>query len=147
MQKDDAIDTLNHLIAIAKDGINGMKSAAESATSQNLKSTLQRLSQERGQVASQLQGVVRSLGGDPESSGTTLGAAHRTFMNVKDAVTGTDDKALLRECERGEDHAVREFREALAKSLPPTAVQEVESALSQVQKSHDEIKRLRNITT
>jgi uncharacterized protein (TIGR02284 family) len=76
--QNDAIDTLNHLIAIAKDGVNGMKSAAESATSASLKGTLQRLSQERGQVASQLQSTVRSLGGDPEKSGTTPGTVHRT---------------------------------------------------------------------
>ena len=142
--QNDAIDTLNHLIAIAKDGVNGMKSAAESATSASLKGTLQRLSQERGQVASQLQSTVRSLGGDPENSGTTLGTVHRTFMNMKDAVTGTDDKALLQECERGEDHAMREFRDALAKKLPAQAAQQVESALGQMEKSHDEIKRLRN---
>ena len=144
MQKDDAIDTLNRLISIAKDGVNGMSSAAESASNPQLKSTLSQLSQERNHVATQLQDVVRRLGGGPDQSGTTLGAAHRAFMNIKDAVTGTDDKALIDECERGEDVAVREFQSALQKDLPGDIKQTVQHAFTQVKSSHDRIKHLRN---
>jgi uncharacterized protein (TIGR02284 family) len=144
MQNDDAISTLNHLISIAKDGVNGMSSAAESAKNAQLKSTLSQLSQERNRVATQLQDVVRRLGGDPDQSGTTLGAAHRTFMNVKEAVTGSTDRALLNECERGEDVAVREFTSALEQPLPTDIKQTVQSLLGQVRTSHDRIKQLRN---
>jgi uncharacterized protein (TIGR02284 family) len=144
MQNDDAISTLNHLISIAKDGVNGMSSAAESAKNAQLKSTLSQLSQERNRVATELQDVVRRLGGDPDQSGTTLGAAHRTFMNVKEAVTGSTDRALLNECERGEDVAVREFTSALEQPLPADIKQTVQSLLGQVRTSHDRIKQLRN---
>jgi uncharacterized protein (TIGR02284 family) len=144
MQNDDAISTLNHLISIAKDGVNGMSSAAESAKNAQLKSTLSQLSQERNRVATQLQDVVRRLGGDPDQSGTTLGAAHRTFMNVKEAVTGSTDRALLNECERGEDVAVREFTSALEQTLPADIKQTVQSLLGQVRTSHDRIKQMRN---
>ena len=143
MQKDDAISTLNHLVSIAKDGVNGMNSAAESATNPQLKSTLSQLSQERNRVATQLQDVVRRLGGDPDSGGTTLGAAHRAYMNIKDAVTGADDKALIDECERGEDVAVREFQDALQKDLPADIKQTVQGLFGQVKSSHDKIKQLR----
>jgi uncharacterized protein (TIGR02284 family) len=144
MQNDDAIGALNHLISIARDGVNGMSSAAESANNAQLKSTLSQLSQERNGIATQLQDVIRRLGGNPDDSGTTLGAAHRAFMNVKDAVTGADDEALLDECERGEDVAVREFRSALDKNLPADIKQTVQSLFSQVKSSHDRIKQLRN---
>ena len=144
MQNDDAISTLNHLISIAKDGVNGMNSAAESAKSPQLKSTLSQLSQDRERVATQLQDVVRRLGGDPDKSGTTLGAAHRAFMNVKEAVAGSTDEALLDECERGEDVAVREFKTALDKNLPADVKQTVQSLFGQVKTSHDKIKQLRN---
>ena len=144
MQKDDAISTLNNLISIAKDGVKGMSSAAENAKSPALKTTLGRLSGEREQVATQLQGLVRSLGGEPDDSGTILGTAHRTFMNMKDAVTGYDDAKLLVECERGEDYAVQQFRAAVREGLPSGVGPRVESCLHQVKKSHDEIKSLRN---
>jgi uncharacterized protein (TIGR02284 family) len=144
MQNDDAVGTLNHLISVAKDGVKGMQSAAENAHDPTLKTTLQRLSSERDHVASELQGAVRSLGGEPDDSGTTMGSAHRWFMNAKDAITGYDDKQLLEECERGEDFAVREFRQAISQSLPGDVSQQLQSCFGQVQKSHDEIKRLRN---
>jgi uncharacterized protein (TIGR02284 family) len=144
MQNDDAIGTLNHLISIAKDGVNGMSSAAENAHDPSLKSTLQRLCQERDQIASELQGAVRSLGGEPDDSGTTLGTTHRWFMNAKDAIAGFDDKRLLEECERGEDFAMKEFREALGQDLPADLSQRVQSCFTQVRSSHNEIKRLRN---
>lgn len=144
MQNNEAIDTLNHLIAIAKDGVNGMSSAAENAKDPSLKSTLARLSRERDRVASDLQSTVQSLGGSPDDSGTTLGTTHRWFMNAKDAITGFDDRKLLEECERGEDYAVKEFREALGQRLPGDIARRIQSCFTQVQSSHDEIKRLRN---
>ena len=144
MQNDDAIGTLNHLISIAKDGVNGMNSAAEQANNPTVKSKLSSLSQERSRVATELQDVVRRLGGNPDDSGTTLGAVHRTYMSVKDKVTGTSDQALLDECERGEDVAVREFQQALSKDLPADIKQTVQSLFTQVKSSHDQVKSLRN---
>jgi uncharacterized protein (TIGR02284 family) len=144
MQNNDAIDTLNHLIAIAKDGVNGMRSAAENAKDPSLRSTLERLGRERDRIASDLQSTVQSLGGSPDDSGTMLGTTHRWFMNAKDAITGFDDRRLLEECERGEDYAVKEFREALGQELPGGIAQRVQSWFTQVQSSHDEIKHLRD---
>jgi hypothetical protein len=48
MDNNDVVSTLNHLIAIAKEGVNGMKSAAEHARSANLKTILEGLSAGRG---------------------------------------------------------------------------------------------------
>jgi len=143
MTNDDAIDTLNHLISIAKDGVQGMSSAAEHAKSGQLKSTLQQLSQERGRVAAELQQTVRQLGGDPDRSGTTLGAVHRGWMNLKESVSLADDSSLVEECERGEDVAVKEFRDALGKTLPASVQQTVQSGFQQVKRSHDQIRQLR----
>jgi len=147
MQNDDAISTLNHLISIAKDGVNGMSSAAENAKNPSLKNTLQQLSQERNQIANELQRAVHSLGGEASGSGTTMGTAHRWFMDAKDAITGYDDKRLLEECERGEDYAVKEFREALGKGLPSDISQRLQSCFSQVQQSHNQIRQLRDTAT
>lgn len=147
MQNDDAIGTLNHLISVAKDGVNGMSSAAENAHDPGLQDRLRRLCDERGRVATELQGTVRSLGGSPDDSGTAMGTAHRWFMNAKDSVAGYDDKRLLEECERGEDYAMKEFRDALRQNLPADISQRVQSCFTQVKSSHDEIRRLRNTRT
>jgi uncharacterized protein (TIGR02284 family) len=144
MQNEDAVSTLNHLISIAKDGYNGMDSAAQSARDPQLKSTLMQLSRERNRVATELQNCVRSLGGDPDTSGTTMGAAHRGFMDIKAAISANTDKALVEECERGEDKAVKEFREALAKDLPADTRRIVETCFGEVRSSHNKISALKH---
>jgi uncharacterized protein (TIGR02284 family) len=143
-QQDDTVSTLNNLAALAKDGVNGMNSAAESASNPSLKTTLRRLAQERNSVFTELQGAVRQLGGDPADSGTTAGAAHRGWMNIKSMVAGTDDKTLLDECERGEDVAVKAFQKASSQPLSGVGAEIVRRSYEQVRKSHDEIKSLRN---
>jgi uncharacterized protein (TIGR02284 family) len=144
MEYTDAISTLNHLVAIARDGVEGMKSAADHAKNPSLKSALERLSQERDHVATDLRSAVRSLGGEAEDSGTTLGAAHRTFMNIKEAVSASDDRSLIEECERGEDKAMKEFRQALSQDLPSEVRARVQTCFQQVKQSHDEIRNMRD---
>jgi uncharacterized protein (TIGR02284 family) len=61
---------------------------------------------------------VRRLGGDPERTGSVAAAVHRGWINLKSAVTGKDDAAILTECERGEELAVKSFEDALDKDLP-----------------------------
>jgi uncharacterized protein (TIGR02284 family) len=143
MATNDAIDTLNHLISIAKDGYNGMNRAAEAARDPQLKNMISTLSQERNRVATDLQQTVQRLGGDPSQSGTVSGTLHRTFMDIKDNIVSAGDNALVEECERGEDYAMQEFKEALAKDLPPDAKQAVQNAYSQVQKSHQQFSQLK----
>jgi len=55
---------------------------------------------------------VRSLGAAPEDDGTVLAAAHRAFLNLKNAVAG-DDETVVKEVERGEDHIKEKFEAAL----------------------------------
>jgi uncharacterized protein (TIGR02284 family) len=143
-QNQDAISTLNSLAALARDGVNGMKSAAEAAKNASIKTKLQQLAQERDSIFSELQNAVRSLGGDPTKSGTTAGAIHRGWMSLKEMVSASDDKALLDECERGEDVAKKAFTEATAQSLPAQALAIVRKGSEQAQKSHNQIKSLRN---
>src|SRR4051794_5224301 len=101
----DAISTLNTLIETCKDGQEGFKDAAEGVERSDLKTFFYEMSQQRAQFVGELQSLVRDLGGDPETSGSIAGAMHRGWINIKSAVTGKDEKAILNECERGEDTA------------------------------------------
>ena len=74
---DEVISLLNSLIETCKDGEQGFKEAAEGVERSDLKSTFYEYSQQRSQYAGVLQGLVRSLGGDPESGGSISGAMHR----------------------------------------------------------------------
>ncbi|MES2047291.1 MAG: PA2169 family four-helix-bundle protein, partial [Pseudomonadota bacterium] len=70
------------------------------------------------QAATELQELVRFFGSDPEESGSMSGALHRGWVNVKTAIVGKADEAVLAECNHGEESAVRAYRKVLAYDLP-----------------------------
>lgn len=79
------------------------------------------MSKERAQFAAELTQEVHQHGGDPETSGSTLAAFHRAWIDVRSAVTGKNDKSILQEVERGEERAHDNFKDALDQE-PPDSV-------------------------
>ena len=143
---DDVISTLNGLIETCKDGQDGFKEAAEGVERSDLKSLFYEFSQQRSQFAGELQELVRTLGGDPEKSGSMAAALHRGWINIKSAVTGKDEGAILNECERGEDVAKNAYKEALEEALPANVLEVVQTQYTAVQAAHDRVKALRDAT-
>jgi len=97
---------------------------------------------QRAQFAAELQAEVRRVGGDPERTGSSAGAMHRGWINLKAAVTGGDDGAIIAECERGEDSAVKNYHEAQQAGLPRDVQAIVEQQYMHVQAAHDRIRDL-----
>ena len=91
-----------------------------------------------------MQGLVRSLGGDPENSGSIGGAIHRGWINIKSAITGNDEQAVLNEAERGEDIAKAEYKKALEGNLPANVREMIQNQYGSVQAAHDRVKALRD---
>jgi len=141
---DDVISTLNSLIEICKDGQDGFKDAAEGIERSDLKTVFYEFSQQRAEFTGVLQQLVRSLGGDPEQSGSFSGTIHRGWINIKSAVTGHDEAAILNECERGEDHAKEAYADALKKTLPANVADIVSQQSQAVLAAHNRIRSLRN---
>ncbi len=144
MTNDNVISTLNNLIETCKDGQEGFKDAAEGIENSEMKTLFYDLSQQRSQFAGELQQEVRSLGGDPEDAGSVSGSIHRGWINIKSAVTGRDETAILNECERGEDSAIKAYKEALENDLPANISQIVTKQYEAVQTAHDKVKALRD---
>jgi uncharacterized protein (TIGR02284 family) len=144
-QQKEIISTINSLIETLKDGQEGFKEAAEAVTDSELKSLFNKFSQQRARFATELQSQAMSLGEtEPEESSSATGAMHRTWIDLKSAVTSGNDHAILAECERGEDSAVKEYEEALAADLPPAVREVVSREYAEVKSAHDRIKSLRN---
>jgi uncharacterized protein (TIGR02284 family) len=142
IDNDEVISNLNSLIETCKDGQNGFRTAAEGVKNPELVTLFNTYSQQRGQFAAELQNEVRRLGGDPEESGSTAAVLHRGWINIKSAVTGEDEGAVISECERGEDSAVKVYEDVLEQELPGDLRMIVEQQFSQVQEAHDRIRSL-----
>jgi uncharacterized protein (TIGR02284 family) len=112
------ISTLNDLIETCKDGANGFREAAGAVTNADAKALFTSRVPAIEQSAAELQGEVRRLGGDAETTGSVAAAVHRRWIDIKAAVTGRDEAAILTECERGEELAVKAYEDALKTDLP-----------------------------
>ncbi|HEX3536334.1 MAG TPA: PA2169 family four-helix-bundle protein [Stellaceae bacterium] len=144
MDRNDVISTLNDLIETCKDGEEGFLSCGQNVKNPNLKTFFDEKAQRCATGARQLREKVRELGGDPERSGSTAGAMHRAWVNIRSAVTGMDDQAILAECERGEDVAKRAYEKALQRDLPADIRMLVETQYREVKANHDRVRDMRN---
>lgn len=144
MDNDEVISTLNDLIETCKDSEEGFRTCAGDVGDTTLKTFFSTRAQQCGAAAAELQNLVRAYGGEPEKSSSLGGAIHRRWVDVKSAIMGHDDKAVLKECERGEDVAVSGYRRALEKNLPADVRNVVEQQYQGVLQSHDEVRRLRD---
>jgi len=142
MDNDKVISALNDLIETCKDGQEGFKEAADNVKAPDLKNFFNQVAKERATCVSELQSAVRSLGGDPDKSGSAAGAMHRAWMNIKGTFTGKDDHAILSEC-RGEDSAVESYRDA-TKWLPPNILAIVDRQFKNIKQTHDRVKQMRD---
>ncbi|HEY0544395.1 MAG TPA: PA2169 family four-helix-bundle protein [Pyrinomonadaceae bacterium] len=139
---DEVISTLNNLIETCKDGQEGFRTAAEGVKNGELKTLFNTYSQQRAQFAAELQNEVRRLGGDPEQTGSVAATLHRGWINIKSAVTGEDEGAVISECERGEDSAVRNYEDAIKAGLPADVLTIVQRQYSEIREAHDRIRAL-----
>ena len=91
-----------------------------------------------------LEELVKSRGGTPEQSGSMLAPVNRAWLNLRAAISSNSDLAVLEECERAEDWALRIYRSALEKDLPADVHALVMLQLNGVQENHDRVRDMRD---
>jgi len=140
-----AVDVLNGLIKTTLDSVGGYQEAAENADNSRFKGMFSERAMKREQLALELQEEVRALGGDPQRSQGMLGKAHNKFVDLKNALTGGSDKAVIDEVERGEDHIKDKFEDALEDDdLPASVRTKVARCYESIKADHDEVSRIKN---
>ena len=145
MDNQDQISTLNTLIATTIDSVTGYEDSAQNIHDERLREVFRSRADERQQVVEQLRGEVRRLGGDPEEGGSFLGKAHQRFEDLKAAITGRDEKAIINEVERGEDYLKEKWQAALQSgNLHGETHDLVERSYQSVKQGHDQISQLKH---
>ncbi len=137
--------TLNTLIATLIDSVEGYQKAAADTENTRFAEMFNARAQERQAAVGTLQAAVARLGGNPEDDGTTTGAVHRGWINLKEAVVGRDDEAIVNSVESGEDYLKEKFETALKHAdLPAEARSAVEQAWTSVKAGHDQMSQLKH---
>lgn len=135
---------LGDLIQACKDGEKDFRSSARHLADISLRQLFQSYSTQRAQFACELQVAVSQLGGDPPTSGTTTGAIHRGWMDLKRAIAGNDDLSILEEAERGEDSTMRSYRAAMQRDFPDDLHFLIERQYRDVSQTHKQVRSLRD---
>jgi uncharacterized protein (TIGR02284 family) len=125
MDQDKQIDTLNSLLETTIDSVKGYRNSAEELSSERLREE------------------VRRLGGDPADSGSAMGQVHHVWEDLKGAITGHDNEAIVKQTEAAEDYLKTQYEDAL-KKLDGDARQVVEQCYQKVRQGHDEISSLKH---
>ncbi|GGJ68773.1 PA2169 family four-helix-bundle protein [Deinococcus aquiradiocola] len=144
MNNEQIGDALKKLSGTLRDGEKGFADAAEKAEAADLKSMFSSLSQERASLASDLEPLTRQYGETPREGGSVGAALHRGWLNVRDALTGSDDYAVVAEAERGEDVAKGNYEEVLKDELPADVRSVVEAQYAKIKASHDKVRDLKH---
>jgi uncharacterized protein (TIGR02284 family) len=135
---------LNSLTKTTLDSMKGFDEAAKDADSSRYTSIFDEFARDRSEVATRLQTEVRALGGNPEDDSSFMAAAHRAFMDLKQAIAGRDDKAIVEEVERGEDYIKEKFETALEdRELSSSTQAVIREAYASVRAGHDRARALK----
>ena len=140
-----AISTLNTLIATTIDSITGYEESAQNIDNERLREIFRQRASDRQDVVQQLRTEVRRLGGNAEDDGSFLGKAHQRFEDLKAAVTGRDEKAIIDEVERGEDYLKEKWQAALQSGdLNGESHDVVERCYQSIKSGHDQMSQLKH---
>ncbi len=142
----DVFASLNRLTSTLFDSVIGFEDAAANIEgSSRLQQLFRERASERRQVAEELRGEIARLGGNPDDDGSFLGKTHQRFLDLKAAVTGRDEQAIINEVERGEDYLKEKFETALESgNLSGESRSIVERAYQSVRSGHDQVSQLKH---
>ncbi|RKR81949.1 uncharacterized protein (TIGR02284 family) [Mucilaginibacter gracilis] len=146
--KEATVDALNDLVLINNDRIEGYEKALKELTEQDadLRPLFTNYIQQSHQCKMELGTEIQAYGEDMETGSTNSGKLYRAWMDVKAVFTGSDRKAILANCEAGEDAAQKAYKSALEDEGLPAFLREIITREKELLRTaHNEVKSLRDL--
>lgn len=140
----DGLAVIKTLTDTLADSVNGYREAANQVESDEFRQMFTELGDDRVKALDALEAELVRLGGRADRDGTALGTLHQRWMDFKANITGSDDKSVINEVERGEDYLKDKFETAMSSdALQGTGRAVVEQAFSSVRQGHDRVRDLK----
>jgi len=146
--KEELVDVLNDLVKINNDRIAGYQRAIGEAKDLDvdLKAMFEGMVRESQQYKTDLVAKLGAIGGEIPEDTTLSGKIYRAWMDVKATFTGSSRKAILENCEFGEDAWRRAYEAALASDaeMNTEVRQLITDQYTSEKSSHELIKKYRD---
>jgi uncharacterized protein (TIGR02284 family) len=145
-ENDDNTASVSTLVTTMIDSINGYRDAAANAESSQFQELFRSMADERSAVVEDLRREVAQVDGDAPDDGSIMGKTHQRFLDLKAAITGRDDKAIINEVERGEDYLKEKFEAVLSnqEGMSPSLQAALQRAWESVREGHDKVSQLKH---
>ncbi|HEY6484649.1 MAG TPA: PA2169 family four-helix-bundle protein [Steroidobacteraceae bacterium] len=140
------IATLSELLRVTQDCTRTLRVCAQHAQGASLRMLLNVLVQRSSSASGELQMLIAQLGGDAEASGSARMRLRlrQGLRQLPELWVPEDDDAAIEACERGEDHALELYRNALDDHLPDFVRQTVTRQFEDLVGDQDRIRIFRS---
>jgi uncharacterized protein (TIGR02284 family) len=136
--------TLNDLIESCRDSARGYRTAAEKIKDPEIRALFLNYARQRGEYAIELQTETARIGAEPAKPDAPAGAMRPVWVDLKTALLGDHDHAILEEAERSEDAILKNYRDALRKELPGELRIVVGRQFLEIDRTHQSVRSLRD---
>jgi uncharacterized protein (TIGR02284 family) len=136
MTADKTVGTLNHLIAVCRDGEEFYGYAAQKVTKPQLQELLRETAGLHREVGDALRPHVSDAGASPAEGGTLAGKFRQLKGGLKATFSSDTDAALVSELEQAEQAVVQALEGALSEPIAGAAKTLVAEKLEVVKATH-----------
>lgn len=139
---------INSLIIKNIDAHKGYNNAAAQVSDMHLRDFFASEATQRKRFAEELNKALKSYNpkSEDETDGSITESLHRTWMDIKAALSMNDDKSILEECLRGEKASVEEYKDYLSNYSGYNNLDDlIEKQLDRIRLTLDQVKSLEDL--
>jgi uncharacterized protein (TIGR02284 family) len=140
---DKTLGTVNHLIAVCRDGEDHYASAAEKAGDERAKALFAEAAALHREIGAELQPLVRQAGGSPAEGGTLAGKTRQMVGALRATFASDTERTLAAAVASTEEAAVEAFEQALEEPIADPARELVAQKLELLRSVRDRVHQLR----
>lgn len=145
MENNKTLDTLNDLLQIINDRIEGFKNIDSKMIESysGLKEEYDHKIIESYNMRTELTTLIEKKGGDPNNTTTIEGGLHRAWLDFKNSLSFDQDEITIETVLSGENAAIKAFENALESGdLCSESSKVVQDQLQELKSSYDKFSRL-----
>ncbi|OCK51706.1 conserved hypothetical protein [Chryseobacterium formosense] len=145
MNNERTVSVLNDLLNITNDRIQGFSKVEDKVwdTYTPLKADYDQMVSQSQTMKSELNNLILERGGEPDNTGSTAGAIHRTWIDVKNSFSGDKAESTLENVVYGEEAAINAYQDALdSGDLCPESSRVVSDQLHHLKSSYNKFSNL-----